>query len=130
MAKENEARAKTKKVVIQLEDWIDNIEAWEENIYAFMVYGKDLLKFMVEQHPETKKAFMDARKTTKGKMERSPDYPCMVSFTDGEYFDQQIDSKVKQAEIKTLREFIPSNNQPTITTSPGVRLSDLKENNG
>ena len=61
MTKENEARAKTKKVVIQLEDWIDNIEAWEENIYAFMVYGKDLLKFMVEQHPETKKAFMDAR---------------------------------------------------------------------
>ena len=104
MAKENEARAKTKKVVIQLEDWIDNIEAWEENIYAFMVYGKDLLKYMVEQHPETKKAFMDARKTTKGKMERSPDYPCMVSFTDGEYFDQQIDSKVKQAEIKTLQE--------------------------
>jgi len=69
-----------------------------------MVYGKDLLKYMTEQHPETKKAFMDARKTTKGKMERSPDYPCMVSFTDGEYFDQQIDTKVKQAEIKTLQE--------------------------
>jgi hypothetical protein len=28
----------------------------------------------------------------------------MVSFTDGEYFDQQIDSKVKEAEIKTLQE--------------------------
>ena len=104
MTKENKPRSKTKKVVIQLEDWIDNIEAWEENIYAFMVYGKDLLKYMVEQHPETKKAFMEARKTPKGKLERSPDYPCMVSFTDGEYFDQQIDTKVKQAEIKTLQE--------------------------
>tara|TARA_R110002020_G_scaffold29914_8_gene94428 strand:+ start:720 stop:1049 length:330 start_codon:yes stop_codon:yes gene_type:complete len=104
MTKENKPRSKTKKVVIQLEDWIDNVEAWEENIYAFMVYGKDLLKFMVEQHPETKQAFMEARKTPKGKMERSPDYPCMVSFTDGEYFDQQIETGKRQAEIKALTE--------------------------
>lgn len=101
---ENEARVKTKKVVIQLEDWIDNTEAWEENIYAFMVYGKDLLKFMIEQHPETKQTFMDVRKTSKGKMERSVDYPSMVSFTDGEYFDQKIEDGKMQAEIKALKE--------------------------
>jgi hypothetical protein len=64
MTKENKPRSKTKKVVIQLEDWIDNVEAWEENIYAFMVYGKDLLKFMTEQHPETKTSIYGGTKNT------------------------------------------------------------------
>jgi len=106
MTKENvqsEGRAQTKKIVIQLEDWIDNIEAWEDRIYAFMVYGKDLLKFMEEQHPETKKAFMKARMTSRGRIERSPDYPCMVSFTDGKYFNDQIEFGKKQVEIDTWK---------------------------
>jgi hypothetical protein len=107
MAKEKikiDGRAETKRIVIQLEDWVDTIEAWEDRIYAFMVYGKDLLQFLQDQHPETAKAFLDARRTSKGRIERSPDYPSMVSFTDGAYFQQQIDSEKHKAEIKLLQE--------------------------
>lgn len=99
-----DGRAETKRVVIQLEDWVDTIEAWEDRIYAFMVYGKDLLQFLQDKHPETAKAFLDARRTSKGRIERSPDYPSMVSFTDGKYFQQQIETEKHNAEIKLLQE--------------------------
>ena len=47
------SRAETKRVVIQIEDWIDRTEAWEEDILMFMNYGRDLLGFLKQQHPDT-----------------------------------------------------------------------------
>lgn len=105
------SRAHTKEIVIRISDWADNVEAWQENIYAFMVYGKDLLNFMREQHPETAKAFMEARKSSKGKIMMAADYPSMIQITDGKYFDQQIEKMKYEAQQKVLQDMIDKPNE-------------------
>jgi DNA modification methylase len=105
------SKAHTKEIVIRISDWADNVEAWQENIYAFMVYGKDMLNFMREQHPETAKAFMEARKNSKGKITMAADYPSMIQITDGKYFDQQIETMKYEAQQKVLQDMIDKPNE-------------------
>jgi len=107
------SRAKTKKVVIQIEDWIDKVEAWEEDILMFFNYGKDLLGFLKQQHPETVEAFMKSRKTLTGKLEKSLSYPSMLSVTDGEYFKEQLEKEKKEAEVNFLKKFTEKPNEYT-----------------
>ena len=92
----------TKEIVIKLQDWADNIEAWQQNIYAFMIYGKDLLNYLKEKHPETVKEFMDKRKNGKGKITRGDDYPSMISMTDGKFFKEQLEEEKKKAQVEFL----------------------------
>ena len=107
------SRAETKRVVIQIEDWIDRTEAWEEDILMFMNYGRDLLGFLKEQHPDTVEAFMKSRRTLHGKLEKSKTYPSMLSVTDGKYFEEQIEAEKKKAEMDFLEKFTEKPNEYT-----------------
>ena len=105
MTKEN------KKIVIKLEDSAENIELWQQNIHAFMVYGKDLLNYLKDKHPETAKQFMENRKNGKGAIVRGSDYPCVITNTDGKFYEEQLEKKQRELELKFYQRIIEKPNE-------------------
>ncbi len=93
----------TKTLLMRIQDSKDTVDMWEIAIQDYFNFGKELLGEYIAKYPELKKKFMEKRKIRPGRYKPSDDRPCLIQFTDGEFFKRQLEQeKVNRVTRKMM----------------------------
>tara|TARA_E500000318_G_scaffold84855_1_gene80720 strand:+ start:68 stop:430 length:363 start_codon:yes stop_codon:yes gene_type:complete len=107
----------TKTLMMRIQDNKDTVDMWEIAIQDFFNFGKDLLSEYIAKYPKLKQEFMEKRKTEAGRYRPSDDRPCLIQFTDGEYFKRHLEQQKIDRITKKLMD----------ATTPDTKLKELME---
>lgn len=94
---------KTKRLIIEIQDWDTKVKKMEEVILFTLAVGHDLLEAFRKRDPEFAKEFLKSRERKPGLYHPSDLYPCSIRLTDGAYADE-LKAKEKEEWLNEMRE--------------------------
>lgn len=80
--------AKTKKLVITLEDSPEIIKFWDHEIMEFMNWKHELLEEYMKMFPEIKKQYFKRKAINESRYKASEYKPCAIRVTQQEWLDE------------------------------------------
>ena len=107
----------TKTLLMRIQDNKDTVDMWEIAIQDYFNFGKDLLAEYIAKYPELRQEFLDKRKIRPGRYRPSDDRPCLIQFTDGQFFKDSLERTKNDRLSQKLME----------ATTPDTKLKQMME---